>query len=298
MRLRGYASLYIAASLFAFVSLFVKLASERYAGLFVSAARFAIGAALCLALLLPRGRGPGAGLAGSSGGAAPAFAGLRTKRLGLLILRGLFGSASMVLTYLAISLTGPGRAALLSNTYPLFVALFGALVFGEALRIRTLGSIAVCTAGAALVMGDGSGSSLAGDLVALASAVLAGVAVNIVRRLSQTESPFLIYLSPCLFGLPLLAFAPAPAPDALLDPLGLLLLLGVGVGAFLAQAFMARGYRNVQAGRGSIVFYWETGLTVALGLLFAGERFTPRFGAGLALILAGLWANRDREVGP
>jgi drug/metabolite transporter (DMT)-like permease len=280
MRVRGgYAALYSAAFVFAFTSLFVKLASRYYSGLFVSASRFALGTALCLAVL------------------ALGYRSLKPVRPGLVALRGIFGALSMALTYLAISMTGPGRAALLSNTYPLFVALFGFLFFGERFSPRVFACIAICTCGAVLVMRDGSGASLAGDLVAIGSAVFAGVGVNLVRRGSRTENPFMLYLSPCLMGLPLFFFVgplwrvgPASGSGAL----GLLFLLGSGLLAFLAQALMAFGYREVQAGRGSVVFYLETVLTVLLGAAFAGERFNLRFAAGLALILGGLALNHLR----
>jgi drug/metabolite transporter (DMT)-like permease len=279
MRVRGgYAALYTAAIIFAFTSLTVKLASRYYSGLFVSASRFAVGTVLCVAVL------------------ALGYRSLKPARPGLVALRGLFGAFSMAMTYAAISLTGPGRAALLSNTYPLFVALFGLLFFGERFHPRVLASIALCTCGAALVMRDGSGATLAGDLLALGSAVFAGIAINFVRRATQHDNPFMLYLSPCLLGLPLFLFASPGEGGGLAGggALGLLFLLGAGILAFLAQALMAYGYRSVQAGRGSVVFYLETLLTVLLGALFAGERFNLKFGAGLALILGGLALNHLR----
>ena len=278
MRFRGgYAALYSAAVCFACTSLLVKLASRYYSGLFVSAARFAIGTLLCLAVLALRYRS------------------IKPAKPGIVAWRGLFGALSMAMTYIAISMTGPGRAALLSNTYPIFVALFGAMFFGERLRLRVFVCIAICTAGAVLVMRDGSGASLAGDLVAIGSAVFAGVGVNLVRRGTKTENPFMLYLSPCLLGLPLFAFVPSgiPAPAA---TVGAAFLVGVGVMAFLAQAFMALGYESIPAGRGSVVFYFETALTVLLGALFAGERFNLRFGLGLALIIGGLVLNHARAA--
>lgn len=279
MRVRGgYAALYSAACFFAITSLLVKLASSYYSGLIVSAARFGAGALLCAAVLLARYRT------------------LKPAQPGLVIARGLFGACSMAMTYAAISLTGPGRAALLSNTYPLFVAIFGALFFGERLRPRILACIAICTAGAVLVMGDGSGASLIGEVVALGSALFAGVAINFVRRAAQHDNPFMLYFSPCLFGLPLFAFVPRGV-EAHGGIVGLALLVGVGVVAFAAQVLMAYGYREVPAGSGSVVFYLETVLTVLLGALFAGERFNLRFGLGLALILGGLVLNHARLPG-
>lgn len=277
MRVKGFAALYASATIFAFVSLCVKFASRSFAGYFVSGMRFAMGMALCFGVLFWRYRG------------------IKVVKPLWVLLRGLAGAISMVASYVAISLTGPGRATLLSNTYPLFVALFGALLFGERLKPRTFFSIVVCTLGAGLVMKDGSGASLAGDLLALASAIFAGFAVNFVRKASSAgDNPFVLYLSPCVFGLPVLAFAPAPAgpPGAL--AIGFLVF--VGVGSFAAQALMSVGYRSVPANRGSVVFYWETALTVLLGFAFAGEKPNLRFLLGVVIILAGLWLNGERAM--
>jgi S-adenosylmethionine uptake transporter len=264
----------VSATVFAFVSLAVKLASARYGGLFVSATRFAIGAALCAVILFAR------------------YGAIRPNRPRLLALRGAFGAAAMISGYAAISLSGPGRATVLSNTYPLFVAVFGAVFFGERFRARTLASIAICIAGAVLVARDGSGSTLAGDLMALTSSITSGFAVNFVRRAAAHDDPLMIYLSPCLFGLPLFFFAQPGGSAAAAGFAGPLLLAAVGAGALAAQTLMARGYRSVSAGAGSVVFYWETALTVLLGFLFAGENLNARFLAGLALILVGLRVNQ------
>ncbi len=277
LRIRGFAALYAAATIFAFTSLMVKLSSPYFSGFFMSGARFVIGAALCLLVLYMR------------------YGGIKSERPWVLVFRGLFGACSMACTYAAIALTGPGRASLLSNIYPVFVPLFGALFFRERFNPKTLMSLLFCSLGAILVVRDGSGATLAGDLLALLGALLAGVAVNYVRSASRTENPIIIYLSPCIFGLPILAFA--PLPHSLGGPVGIILLLGIGVGAFFAQALMSYGYRSVPAGRGSVVFFWETALTVLLGFLLAGERFNLRFAGGLALIIAGLWWNRERRPG-
>jgi drug/metabolite transporter (DMT)-like permease len=171
------------------------------------------------------------------------------------------------------------------------VTIFGALFFGEKPGKRVWGSLALCVAGAVLVVRDGSGSDMMGDIIAIGSSLFAGIAVNYVRRAStRGVDPFLLYLSPALFGLPILFFA--PIPTAFPGFLPLLFLVGVGVGAFGAQALMAWGYRSVSASKGSVTFFLETGLTVLLGALFVGETLSLRFVLGLALIFAGLWYNR------
>jgi len=269
----GQLALYAAAFIFAFTNLFVKLAGNGFSGLFVSGSRFAIGVVLATVAVLARKR--------------------RVDRATVpdLLLRGLFGAFSMIASYVAITMTSPGRAVLLANTYPVFVTIFGALFFGEKPGRRVWGSLALCVAGAVLVVRDGSGANLAGDIVAIASSLFAGIAVNYVRRAStRGVDPFLLYLSPAVFGLPVLFIAPEPASFPGLWPL--LFLIGVGVGAFVAQALMARGYRSVSASKGSVTFFLETGLTVLLGALFAGETLSLRFVLGLVLIFSGLWFNR------
>jgi drug/metabolite transporter (DMT)-like permease len=115
-----------------------------------------------------------------------------------------------------------------------------------------------------------------------------------VRKLASTDDPFTIYLAPCLFGLALFFVVPFPTDLRAAGLAGPLLLFGIAFGSFLGQALMAYGYREVSAGSGSIVFYWETALTIALGALVAGEHMNLRFFIGLALILAGLRLNQIR----
>jgi drug/metabolite transporter (DMT)-like permease len=278
MRLRGYASLYAAAVLFALTSIAVKLASRYYGGLFISAFRFALGVALCLAVSLIR------------------YGGIKVVNLKPVVMRGVFGAVSMASSYAAISYTAPGRAALLGNTYPVFVGILAVLFFGEKLRKGTVVALAACTLGALLVVRDGSGASIIGDSFAIVGALTAGFAVNYVRRAGATENPFTLYLSPCLFGLPVLAFGIPQAGS--FSPIGIALAAAVGVLAFVAQALMARGYQEVSASSGSVVFYVETGLTVLLGVLVVGERPNAKFLAGLVLIAAGLLANRPPSFLP
>lgn len=272
--MNGMLSLYSAAILFAVASVFVKIAATAYGGPFVSSVRFLIGVVLCLVTL---------GIRRTS---------LRPKNGFAVIMRGISGALSMIMSYAAISLTGPGRATLLGNLYPLFVPLFARLFFGERFQRSTIPSLLLCTVGAVAVVGDGSGVSFWGDLLALGGAIVAAVAVNFVRRASATDDPVLIYLSPSVIGLAMFAVARPPAAFPGIVPT--LALVAVGFIAFAAQLLMTRGYRTVQAGRGSLVFFSETALTVLLGLLVAGERFNLRFAAGFVLILVGLWWNAPR----
>jgi len=191
----------------------------------------------------------------------------------------------MTLSYAAITLTSGGRATLLSNTYPIFVAVFATLFFKERLSASAVPSLILCTLGSVVVLNDGAGYPTAGDALALLSAVFAGAALNHLKRARETENPFTLYLSPCLFGLPLslslsvksFVFVPGP----------FLLAVFVGFVVFGAQVLMTWGYKHVPVARGSRIFYLETILSVGFGALM-GEKLRLAFFLGGLLILSGL----------
>ncbi|HRY82047.1 MAG TPA: DMT family transporter, partial [Spirochaetia bacterium] len=211
----GILSLLAAAFLFALTTALVKLSSASLSGYLNSAMRFLVGIVLSAAAILTR-----------SGK-------IRVTNRKDWVLRGLYGAVSMILSYLAIARTSGGRATLLGNTYPIFVALFAALFFRERLSRAAVPSLALCTLGSALVLNDGAGYPTTGDVLAILSAVFAGLALNHLKRARATEDPFTLYLSPCLFGLPVSAVL--SARGVAFDPGALALAAGIGVVVFLAQ---------------------------------------------------------------
>jgi drug/metabolite transporter (DMT)-like permease len=88
------------------------------------------------------------------------------------VLRGVFGSCSMVTCYWAIQITSSGRAVLLSNTYPLFVALYGFLFFHEKISWNRLAALVICFSGILLVFYDNAHSAQDGHLFRCMAATL------------------------------------------------------------------------------------------------------------------------------
>jgi len=267
------------ALLFAVTTTLVRIASNSLSGLFVSTIRFAVGGAAAIAWLRLSGRG------------------FRVVNKKDWLLRGLYGSVSMTCTYMAIAWTSGGRSTMLSNTYPIFVALFGSLFFGSKLLPTAIPALALCTVGSVVILNDGAGYSLLGDGLALVAAMLAGMAVNHLKRARTTEDPVSLYLSACLFGLPVaaaLAVGSGGLPARLtLVPILLSVLLGLVV--FAAQILMTWAYKYVSAARGSRIFYLETVFAVGFGALI-GERLKPAFFLGAAIIMGALWLDGAAQV--
>lgn len=262
----GFLALLGSAFLFASTSALVKLSSAYYSGFAISTMRFIVGIVMSAAFLVATRKG------------------FRVTNRKDWLLRGVYGAVSMIFSYSAIALTSGGRATLLGNTYPVFVAIFAALFFHDRLTKSAVPSLILCTLGSAIVLNDGAGYPTAGDALALLSALFAGLALNHLKRARKTENPFTLYLSPCLFGLPV---STALVRDFRFDPGPLALVVLTGLVVFLAQILMTWGYKHVQVARGSRIFYLETLMAIGFGALL-GERLKPIFFVGGIFIVAGL----------
>jgi drug/metabolite transporter (DMT)-like permease len=272
---RSYLMMYASSVFFALNAVIVKIAAQYYSGLFISCMRFLFGIAFIVASLLFLRKG---------------FY-IHNKKA--WIGRGVSGAVAMIAYYFAISLTSSGRATLLVNTYPLFVAIIGYLIFKEKTSRHSMVSLAFCTAGVLFVLNDGSHYNIYGDLIAIGSGVASGFAIHFIKQSRETENSLVIYLSPCLLGLALLPWTYGEFGTITQRGLGLLFL--VGLLSFLAQICMAYGYKEISASKGSIIFYLETALAIVFSL-FIGERMSARFLAGLGLILLGLIINNYKGV--
>ena len=265
--------LYAASVLFALNAVIVKLAAETYSGLFISSIRFLLGIAFVSASLILLKKG------------------FRIHNKKAWILRGVSGAAAMILYYCAIQLTSSGRATLLVNMYPLFVAILGFLIFKESISRNTIISLFFCTVGVLFVLNDGSHYNIYGDLIALCASVISGFAIHFIKQCRKTENSLIIYLSPCLFGLAMLPKTYGEFGN--ISPRGFILLFLVGLLSFLAQFLMAYGYKEISASKGSIIFYLATALAIIFSI-FIDERLSTRFLAGLGFILVGLIINNYR----
>lgn len=270
----GLIAMILSSLLFATTTTMVRLASNSLSGLFVSTVRFAVGGIAAIAWLWFSGRG---------------FKVVNKKDW---LLRGLYGSVSMTCTYLAIAWTSGGRSTMLSNTYPIFVALFGSLFFKTRLLPTAIPALALCTVGSVVILNDGAGYSLLGDSLAIFAAMLAGMAVNHLKRARVTEDPVALYLSACMFGFPVAAVLAAGSGGipARLTLAPILLSISAGLVVFAAQILMTWAYKYVSAARGSRMFYLETIFAVGFGALI-GERLKPAFFLGAAIILGALWLD-------
>jgi drug/metabolite transporter (DMT)-like permease len=211
----------------------------------------------------------------------------------LLLLRGLWGYAALSCVFYAVTHLPLAEATMIQYLHPSFTALLAAIALCERADRSLAASIALGTAGVALVVRpDFLFGGLAAPLdpwavsAALGGAFLTAVAYVGVRELSRSEHPLVIVL-----WFPLVA-APASLPAVIAQgvwPRGIewLWLAGIGLLAQLGQLWLTRGLVLVRAGRATALSYLQIAFAVGWGALVFGEVPGPWTFAGALLIAAG-----------
>ena len=116
-----------------------------------------------------------------------------------------------------------------------------------------------------------------------------------IKKLRETETPSIIYLAQCVFGLLVVGWPTAVSSFAFAG-LEWLILLAIGIVATVAQLTMTWAYKHVRATEGSLLAFLTPVLNVLLGVLVFGELMKPMTLAGSAVVLAccGYIAFREK----
>lgn len=122
---------------------------------------------------------------------------LRTTRLPLHMLRGIFNGGSLLCWFTALSLLPLGDATALSLMGPLFVGLGAMFILGESVKGPRWAALAVGFAGALVIVRPGFQEINFGVVLVLVSMLLVTCSKLIAKVLSRTDQPSTIvaYLS-------------------------------------------------------------------------------------------------------
>jgi len=132
---------------------------------------------------------------------------LRTDRLGLLAVRGLIHSGSMMLNFLALSMVPLATVAALRFSAPLWATLLAVILLHEVIRGRRISALIAGFIGTLIVLRPGFVEVHPGTLAALVSAAAWGVVMVEIKILSKTESGVAITFYGMLFIIPLSGLA-------------------------------------------------------------------------------------------
>lgn len=273
-RLSGETFILISATLFAVSNIIMKLAVEAVPALQVMWIRFSFAAVLLA-------------LAGWMG-----LFQWRVERPWILVVRGLSVTLGALCSFPAVGLTSFGNFSVLVYTNPIFGTLISRWWFGERFTFRDAGLLALTFTGIVLIMRPGWHGVNLGDVLALTSGLLFGIALAVVKEAAKTESVWLITLS--FYVTASLLSGPAVFHQwQAVTVTGVALVVGLMVVGTTAQLCETAGYRKTTVAVGGTLSYWTVVLSIVLGAWVFHEPLRPSFFAGAALIVGcGVYALR------
>ena len=228
--------------------------------------------------------------------AAFGFTHLRAVNKLWLVIRGVVGAVSVYFFFRGIMMLGLGKGTILNYTYPVFAALLAPLILREKLSWDVLAAALVSFVGIWFVVSPGSIKSIGvEDLLALLGGLLSGIAVVAIKKLRETETPHIIYLAQCVFGLLVVGW-PTATSSFSFGGVQWLLLAALGVIATAAQLAMTWAYKHVPATEGSLLAFLTPVINVLLGVVVFGETMKVSTVVGSAIVMAccGYVAFRER----
>ncbi|MGB5386800.1 MAG: DMT family transporter [Eudoraea sp.] len=208
----------------------------------------------------------------------------------LLVLRGLVGSTSMVLFFMAIHYIPLGSAVGMRYIAPIFAAIFAILLLRENVRPIQWLFFLISFLGVIVLKGFDKNIPLIGLALVLVSSVFSGLVYIIIRRIGSREYPVVIVnyfmcIAVIVGGI-----------GAIFDwktPVGIdwFLLLSLGVFGYFGQLFMTKAFQMGETNLIAPLKYLEVFFAVIVGIVFLGEEYYVWSFVGIAMIIGGLLLN-------
>ena len=195
---------------------------------------------------------------------------LQSSRFGLYGVRVVVSLLSMQAWFYAISLITIGEVTAISFLAPLFGTLGAILLLGETVRLRRWTALGVGFLGAMIMLRPTGAALGAGQMLALASAMLTGLTAVLVKQLTAHDDPDKIVFLTNLMLMPL-SLVPAlfvwTWPTAEVLPT----LIGMGLCAVLGHVALVRGYTVIDASLALTFEFSKLPFAVGVAYLVFGE---------------------------
>jgi drug/metabolite transporter (DMT)-like permease len=263
---KGAVQMIAAAFFFALMATGVQVASERLPSAIVVFFRNLVALALVTPFAVQLGR-----------------EGLRTRHLREHLIRAIAGLASMYCYFIAIHHLRLADAVLLQYTLPLFVPLVESAWLREPMPRRLWWPIGIGFLGVLLVLKPGMELFHGAALIGLSAGLLSAIAQTGVRRMTATEPTRRIIF---YFSVMATLISSLPAARNWVTPATpqLLVLLGVGASAAIAQTLMTRAYACAPAAQVGAFTYANVPFAILMDWLRLGRLPDAGSIAGAVLI--------------
>ncbi|MGV3622053.1 MAG: DMT family transporter [Archangium sp.] len=214
------------------------------------------------------------------------------RRWRALVMRGVFGGIAVVTYFYSIERLGAARGTVLNYTSPIYAALFANWFLHEKSSSAQRLGLVVATIGAALVTLSTAGATAwwvpdIGAVAGIVSAVTAGAAITVIRKLRDDTDALTVFAAFCVFG----AFTTAPMAAMSWAPLTwttFSICVAVGVLSIGGQLLFTWGMGFTSATTGSAVTQLVPLISWLLALVWLGERATPLGLVGALVCVGGV----------
>jgi drug/metabolite transporter (DMT)-like permease len=171
---------------------------------------------------------------------------LKTKRIGLHLMRDVMGTLSFFSLFLALKKIPLVDGVLLQNTAPLWIPLVVLIWLKVHMHGHLWWGMVVGFLGVVLILKPSAGIIDVNSLLGVASGIFLAVSLVAIRRLTSTEPTHRILFFYFLFGT--LVTSPFALTElAALSQKSLFLLIGVGVSMFIAQTLITYSFTHGKA---------------------------------------------------
>ena len=212
----------------------------------------------------------------------------------LLFLRGICATGAFLCIIQSFKTVPISVTMVLFYLWPVFSCLLSPWVAGESISWKEWAFVFGAVVGAVIILApDKAGPGLnAGHFFALASSLLGGLAIILIRRLGRTNNPFTIYFYFCVMGVvlclgPLLSQGPALVPASGAAWSG---LIAVAVFSMAAQVLMNQGMKHLNAAQTGALMMIEVLVAATFGVVYLDESISLRLLCGSGLILGSGFA--------
>jgi len=214
---------------------------------------------------------------------------LRTRRLGLHLVRGLLGTTAGFLAFFAFSRLPLADAYAIIFATPLLITALSVPILGEAVGWRRWSAVVVGFVGVLIMLRPGVAPMGAGSLAALGAACASACAILLVRKLSITETTTSIAFYSNLVAV-LLIGAVFGSAFIVPTPVDLALMAASGLIGGSALLVLIAAYRRSPAALVAPFQYTQMLWAIALGALIWSDLPEPVMLLGAAIVaVSGLF---------
>jgi len=218
----------------------------------------------------------------------------------LIVLAGVIFAGDLFFWHLAIVNTSIANATFLATLAPVWVVLGSGLFIGEPVTRATITGLAICVAGAGMLLGSSysiSPDNLLGDFYGIMTSLFFGAYFLVIRLARRTLGPGHITFASTIVTTIVLWLAAVLLEPTLIpsSASGVFALLALGIISHSGgQGLLAVALGSLSAAFSSLVIFIEAIAAAGFAWLLLNEALNVWQGLGGLLILSGIWVARPR----